>query len=312
MLRNLWDDLEEIRNARTAYLTELGVKRKAYKEALESHEKAFNSSTANEIRNFSEQLHKLLEQLGQVAQGVSTLESLGLTGLTVDDKIERAQEQRKLIGNVLEAFTQAGATPVVQPPSDAATPVKVAYSLGVLDREKGRALRYPQLTAMVLENERLRIQIVGLQQQAVNAQERLALMERQVESMFNEAQWLVQTNLAQDAISQDCTLDTIHTTMKNKVECRELIVRTLLNYTNSWSVGRIMHEEIESQLIGMRHEAALVNSEIALAHWNNLIGIPLGQLVALYESGIKPTELAHLINAIGNAAGLTFIGVRVK
>ena len=81
--------------------------------------------------------------------------------------------------------------------------------------------------------------------------------------MFNEAQWLVQTNLAQDAISQDCTLDTIHTTMKNKVECRELIVRTLLNYTNSWSVGRIMHEEIESQLIGMRHEAALVNSEIA-------------------------------------------------
>ena len=115
MLRNLWDDLEKIRNARAAYLTELGVKRKAYKDALESHETALNSSTVSEIRNFSEQLHKLLEQLGQVAQGVSTLESLGFTGLTVDDKIERAQEQRKLIGNVLEHSRRPAQHPSFSP-----------------------------------------------------------------------------------------------------------------------------------------------------------------------------------------------------
>jgi hypothetical protein len=262
-------------------------------------------------QNSREVVKLLLEKFDEVTPVVKKLVELGLGTLALDGKIERLQEQRKFIGQVLQAFQSAGATPVVEPPSDASTPIKVVFSLGVINRELGRALRYPQLSAMVLENERLRIQIVGLQQQAANAQARLALMKRQRDAMVAEASWLVKTNVARAEMTAECKADTIHATFRDKVDCREQIVRTLTHYANSWSVGRVIHEEIESQLIGLRHEAALDNSEIALAHWHNLIGIPLGQFEALYESGLKPNEIAQFLHAIANAAGLTFIGVRL-
>ena len=99
---------------------------------------------------------------------------------------------------------------------------------------------------------------------------------------------------------------------EKKPTCREKIGRILLFYANSWSIGRLAQEEIDYILIGVRHSSALDNSEIALAQWENLISVPITQLVALHGAGIKSDEVARFLLAIVNAAGLTLIGIGVN
>ncbi len=83
----------------------------------------------------------------------------------------------------------------------------------------------------------------------------------------------------------------------------------MLLYANSWSIGRLSQEEIDYKILGLRHIAVLDNSENALAQWENLISIPVSQLVALHGSGITPDEIARFISALGTTAGLLLIGI---
>jgi hypothetical protein len=55
-------------------------------------------------------------------------------------------------------------------------------------------------------------------------------------------------------------------------------------------------------MAGIDHRSALENSSAAFAQWANLIGVPLSQLVAYHQSGIKSEDLANLINAAGFGA----------
>ena len=81
-----------------------------------------------------------------------------------------------------------------------------------------------------------------------------------------------------------------------------LIARALINYANSWTLGRLGEREIQKRLIAQRHSASLESSVNALRQWENLIGVPLGQLVMLHGSGITTEEIAALINALGLGA----------
>ena len=69
-----------------------------------------------------------------------------------------------------------------------------------------------------------------------------------------------------------------------------------------------MQDEIHYMMIGVRHEAVVDNSENALGQFENLVAVPLSQLVAYHGSGIKPEQIGNLISA----AGLSVIGVGVN
>jgi hypothetical protein len=83
---------------------------------------------------------------------------------------------------------------------------------------------------------------------------------------------------------------------------QELGAESLAFVAESWSVGRTPAEEIDFLIAGIDHRAALESSSAAFAQWSNLIGVPLSQLVAYHESGIKSEDLANLINAAGFGA----------
>jgi hypothetical protein len=60
--------------------------------------------------------------------------------------------------------------------------------------------------------------------------------------------------------------------------------------------------------IDVRHRETLLAKESALEAWDNLVSLPLEQLDAFYQAGLKPNEVADLIV---KALGFTAIAIGV-
>ena len=61
--------------------------------------------------------------------------------------------------------------------------------------------------------------------------------------------------------------------------------------------------EQDFRLIDLQHRENLANREMALKAWNNLAAVPIEQIDAYYQAGIKPEEIADLlVKALGFTA----------
>ena len=92
-----------------------------------------------------------------------------------------------------------------------------------------------------------------------------------------------------------------------KPTCKKFLVEALARYSHSWSGPRAQLAELDYRLIGERHASALSTSEASLAQFHNLIGLSIDQLTTLDGGGIRPEEIAELLQAAGVAA----VGIRV-
>ena len=90
--------------------------------------------------------------------------------------------------------------------------------------------------------------------------------------------------------------------------CKATLARVLASVSNARTLGRAEHEKLEYMLLAQAYEAALDDSETAIAQVDSLIRIPLEQLAKAYGSGIRAEELSNVINALG----LSAIAVRVR
>jgi hypothetical protein len=80
------------------------------------------------------------------------------------------------------------------------------------------------------------------------------------------------------------------------------VVSALLLYADSWTLGRLPEQEIRYLLISLDHGAAIDSSEVALLQWQNLVAVPLGELVSFHRSGITSDEIGKLLEVLGLAA----------
>jgi hypothetical protein len=87
---------------------------------------------------------------------------------------------------------------------------------------------------------------------------------------------------------------------------RELY-KALAAYLQALAIQGAQHEQT-FRLIDVGHREALANREAALRGWDNLVAVPIGQLDAFYQAGLKPAEIADLIV---KALGFTAIAVGV-
>jgi len=69
------------------------------------------------------------------------------------------------------------------------------------------------------------------------------------------------------------------------------------------------HNEQVFRTIDIRHRETLVTREAALRGWDNLVAIPIDQLDAYYQAGLKPAEIADLLV---KALGFTAIAIGVS
>jgi hypothetical protein len=88
---------------------------------------------------------------------------------------------------------------------------------------------------------------------------------------------------------------------------RELY-KALAAYLQALAVQATQSEQT-FRLIDVRHQETLASRESALRAWDNLVSVPVTQIEAYYQAGLKPAEIADLIV---KTLGFTAIAVGVS
>jgi len=86
------------------------------------------------------------------------------------------------------------------------------------------------------------------------------------------------------------------------------IYKALAAYLQALAIRATQHEQT-FRLIDVRHHESLASRESALRGWDNLVAVPVNQIEAYYQAGLKPAEIADLIV---KALGFTAIAVGVS
>jgi len=219
----------------------------------------------------------------------------GLTG--VQEKIMALEEIRGQIAEFLSV--EAAAVTGKKPSPGESEKIKLLASLTAI-RAGIDGATYPRVSDLILESERLRIELDRLRGLIALEEERKALFDLQLTALSRE---IVALRRAHQRAQQPAKGEPRSVLAAEKSPINQEAAADALAYiAESWSGGRTPAEEIDFLICGIDHRAALENSSAAFAQWANLIGVPLSQLVAYHESGIKSGDLANLINAAGFSA----------
>lgn len=214
--------------------------------------------------------------------------------VAVNKRITALEEIREQISGLLRAASDAVAGKELSPGDS--EKIKLLESVSAI-RTGIDGAAYPRVSDLILESERLRIEIDRLRGLVALEEERRTLFDLQLTALSREIVALRRAK--QRAVSvADWNVLALETSLAKQ----EAAADSLAYLAESWSSGRTPAEEIDFLLCGIDHRAAIENSSAAFMQWSNLIGVPLSQLVAYHESGIKSEDLANLINAAGFSA----------
>lgn len=170
------------------------------------------------------------------------------------------------------------------------------------------------LTAIVLKEKQLELDIVAARKREAFYDNTLALLREQEAAYRDELAFLGQSELIRRELEATGCLSEVSNQESEYLEqlftdkdvkvvkCRERVFRLLAQYSAAWTIGRVKSEQIDYRLIALHHESALDTSEIAFQKWDSLLGLPMNQLVAFYETGLKPEDIMSIIQALGLGA----------
>jgi len=222
----------------------------------------------------ADSLKKLKERVaGVTIPSQDQLSSAGIDDVRIAAALRWTEIQKAAIDRILAAAT-SGAT---EPPPGVSDDLQIAAVLPSLAAQLNEGFRYPRVSALVMESQRLRIDADRYRRQLARVDEELALLREKLTRLTEE------TKVIGDA--------------KGEFE-QKRFDNALAKYTESWTASRIPLVATEWSLIGLAHDRALDQSEDALVQWEALVRTPLETLVAAAGSGLKPDEIAHLLHAI--------------
>lgn len=258
--------------------------------------------TADEIRQgLQDSVAKEKEVWTYLQQITSVPSQAGLPD--IQKRVTGLQAIRKEITDVLQSSSDALKKKV--PTNDAlkekvptegdTVKIRLLASVSAIRHGLDQAT-YPKVSDLLLESERLRIDIQRLQGVIALEQERKTVLDLKLAALVRE---LAALRLAQGRVRQAGGTKAI---AKEVGVTAERAFDALAYVAESWTAGRTPAEETDFLLAGIDHRAALENSSAAFAQWANLIGVPLSQLLAYHQSGIKAEDLANLISAAGLTA----------
>lgn len=268
-------------DAQEKKLREANEAAKKVKDDLDRVKKEQGGMTTDKVKI----LQNLRDLLDAAADG-------GLTGM--QKKITVLEEIRGQIAELLPVA--AAAVAGEKPPPEISVKIKLLASLTTIWAGIDGAT-YPRVSDLILESERLQIELDRLRGLIALEEERKTLLDLQLTALSREIVALRRAKQRAEKAKPWGVLAAEKLARK-----QEAAAEALAYIAESWSGGRTPAEEIDFLICGIDHRAALENSSAAFAQWANLIGVPLSQLVAYHESGIKSGDLANLINAAGFSA----------
>lgn len=268
--------LDDLQKARDARLAEASVPGRTVDEISQALKDA--GAKTEEAKAYLQQIMSITSQddLWDVQKKVIGLEAI-----------------RQELGDLLKASSDALNEKV--PTDGDKVKIKLLGSVSAI-RAGIDAATYPRVSDLLLESERLRIESQRLQGLIALEQERKTILDLKLAALLRE---LAALRHAHGRVSQaratKAIAEEVGTTAEQAVDA-------LAYVAESWTGGRTPAEETDFLLAGIDHRAALENSSAAFSQWANLIGVPLSQLLAYHQSGIKSEDLANLISAAGLAA----------
>jgi len=287
---------------------------KSYVDAKKKYKAALARSGEN--AELAKNLEEKIKDLGNMAIEIGDFANDFPLG-----KVAKLEIYLNSLNQILEAYIQENGEPTSSSNTEVndeetddsiniKVPLRIASFLGSMVSIIGSNFKYPGVTSLLLESEHLNLELKAAKQRIANHREILSVLDEKLAAAEKELLYL---NLARTQISTEnyeslgCRTKTIENAFNNQ-DCSEYLVRSLVLYSDSWIIGRLQLEKADYKIYGIQQIGILDNSEIALAQWVNLIGIPISQLVALHGSGISAEDISNIVNALG----WTVVGIGVN
>jgi hypothetical protein len=225
-----------------------------------------------------------------------------LGGLLEEGKLEQVKQNKAAIDEVIQSLkgnVTADSTPALK-------------RLAAISRFEQALTADPAqpLSALILQAEYLRLEADNIEKRISRGKEKISLLKKKRDAMVDEIMFLNEATNSLDTFEKECPkkpvlYDSFRLATPN---CRFLIAQGLSGYVNAVTFGKTEQELIDYQIIELGHDAALDDSETAIAQTDTSIRVPIESLAKIYSEGIKPEDLSNLIHALG----LSAIAVRVK
>ncbi len=321
---------KEVKNQIKVHKDAYDIAKKNYLDALKKRDESEITKRAEAFRNTFERFGELSNEIMnsealKVAKKALGETNLGLEeiikDLTSEATIAKLEVERGQILDVLSAIVDAPSSI----PSDAEVPdsaVEVVSVLTTVGKALERNRNYPPVSELQIRAEQLRLNMVAALRSKAFFDKALALIEETQEARVQELLYLARVEQLRrqvvgykDPENKDSEIKgCLQEELKDKKSlvfeteagvserCREKVFKLLAAYSNAWTFGRVPQEQSDYRLIALHHEAALDSSEIAFARWENLLGVPIDQLVALHNTGIRPETVSNIVNALGMGA----------
>jgi len=270
---------------------------KAEKTALEA-ERAANKPI--DLRVAAE---KLKQQLDAITVPDS-LDIPAIGGIHAEARLRWLEMQQSHITSLLAAAARADTSAEVPPGVD--DDLQIASALPGIAAQLNAGLRFPRVSALLLQSEHLRLEAERLRTEMARVDQHIDVLRAQRSLIVTEVDSLSSAKASLTACTApDLTAETF---AKLPDGCRSALTAALIAYSKSWTLGRIPLTKLEWAAVQLQHERSLDQSASALAQWQNLIAVPLAALVRSYESGLKPEDIGRTLNALG----LGWIGLGVN
>jgi hypothetical protein len=266
-----------------------------------------------ELAERRDKLAKAIEPIhAKLASAYAAAQRLGRAELELDAELAELEEQRAAVDQLVEFLIQGQGKLPERIPPDVQLSLQVARTVPALAVELRAARKFPRVGALVLESEHLRLMAEALVQRRARGQQQRALLGKKRDALVTELLYLGQVRTALARIDEPSKRLPLFEAYRRSEAVRRDTAEALLAYANAWTVGRVAQEEIDYMLIGLAHDGALDASAAALAQWENLIRVPLAQLVALHGAGVTSEEISAIVGHIITAAGFGAVAFGVN
>ncbi|XLZ71296.1 hypothetical protein ABT364_04840 [Massilia sp. SR12] len=294
-------ELQEIAQAREGIATEVSNRRAQYKATLEKADK--QEGTPGVAAQLAADLAQSLEGLDKVQAKIASVKSNPvLSRLGEAGRLAALNEKKELLDGYLEALAGKGKGNASQAQH------RVLLVSQLVNRATGKAA--PPTAGILMEAELTRQQAAAAQKRVERALESERIIKKQRDHLLDELDFLLDARANLAAARPACTGKPLYSALNSGTAnpCSIYAAKALLSFSAAWTAGRVPVEQGEYLLVDQMELAALDESEAALVQTEGVVKAAMAQIVALHASGVKPEDIAALVQAIS----LPVIAARVK
>lgn len=314
------------------------IAKKDFKTASDEYKEELNAKF--ELTDLTEGLKEKIDNLGEAINSIDKLEEKitqlpevkALNGVVanVNDIINKLKakaklasiegKRQKLLG-ILDVIIKADPSldEETEESKKLAKELKIASLLATGAKALGKANSSTSISALQLEAENLRLDMLVQEKEEAILQSTLEILKNSEAALSEEIKYLVQTERLREKLVKSRPVENKpKIPAKNIIADKELLklighkpkgsnsqdlaLKLLMSYSNAWTFGRLPQELNDYRLIALQYDAALNSSETAFTRWQNLLSIPLSQMIALHKTGLKPEDIATIVEALGLSA----------